>query len=276
MTQEWITVGALGDALLPENNCLPPVADLAERILTLHFENGWIIEHRFADESALSWRMVEGDGSSTEGDETYTATKPRPGIYFVDFVKRAERATSVSLVLDLENSVFLALVARLPSREEAYIPPLERIERKLEMTSVSVSILRGTIGAPFNPSAGLPASTRDLIGRRVEYRYSSTELYEHIYLNDNFYTWRCIEGAEQGLTDTDACHYYKVAQDLYLFAWREKLVPTLGVVMVDFGSMKTTGKIFGYENDDFRQVRNFSVGAWAKIVAVTPDLPQRR
>ncbi len=271
VTQEWITVGALGDAFLPENNCLRPVADLARLTLTLHFENGWIIEYHFTSECSLSWKMVEGeDSSSTQGEETYTATNPRSGIYFVDFIKRDKRATSVSFVLDFENSVFLALVAQLPTKEQAYIPPLERIERRLELTAVSGSFLRGTIDKPFSPSAKIPAPTCDLIGRRIEYRYSPTELYEHIYLNDRFYTWRCIEGSEQGLTDTDTCHYYKIGPDLYLFAWREKLVPTLGVVMLDLSSMKTTGKIFGYETNAFRQVRNFGVGARVKVVAVIP------
>ena len=80
----------------------------------------------------------------------------------------------------------------------------------------------------------------------MEYTYSPTERYEHIYLNEEFYTWHCLLGSEKGLADTDRCHYLKLGDDLYLFVWREKIVPTLGAVVVDFQAMRTMGKIFGH------------------------------
>ena len=88
--------------------------------------------------------------------------------------------------------------------------------------------------------------TTELIGRRVEYTYSPTERYEHIYLNEDFYTWQCLLGSEKGLADTDRCHYLKLGDELYLFVWREKIVPTLGAVVADFSAMRTMGKIFGH------------------------------
>jgi len=71
------------------------------------------------------------------------------------------------------------------------------------------------------------------------------------------------------MADTDLCHYFKLAQELYLFVWREKLVPTLGVVVVNLAELKTTGKIFGYESDDFGKLTNFPVGAFAQLANVT-------
>ena len=56
---------------------------------------------------------------------------------------------------------------------------------------------------------------------------------------------------------------------VYLFTWREKIVPTLGVVVVDMQKMKTTGKIFGYESNNFSKLINFPVGAFAKLINVT-------
>lgn len=265
---EWIPVGALGDAFLPENNCLPPISDLAGRSFNLYFENGWIIEHRFIDGDRLSWRLIEGESDSRQGDERYVATRLREHIYFVDFIKSGERATSFSLVLDLRRKVFIAVVGELPVGEESLTPFITRIAQGKELTSVSAVFLRGSIDAPLTSKAALPEVTRDLLGKRVEYRYSPFENYEHIYLNDRYYTWRCLEGSEKGLTDTDACHYYKIDDNLYLFVWREKIVPTLGVIMVDLDAMKTTGKIAGYETNDFGRVRNFTVGARARIISV--------
>jgi len=268
MTQDWIPVGALGDAFAPDNNCLPPVGDLAGQSLTLHFENGWIIRHQFQSANELSWTLQQGDGEPTRDDETYIATRPRAGIYFVDFIKRSTGTSSVSLVLDIENGVFLATIGQLPTSEDSARAMLARIEQKLELTAVKCTFLRGTIDAEFSGNAPTPAPTRELIGKRIEYRYNKAENYEHIYLNDNFYTWHCLEGSERGLCDSDACHYYKIREDLYLFVWREKIVPTLGVICIDLRSMKTTGKIFGYEENDFATTRNFSVGAYAKLISI--------
>jgi len=102
------------------------------------------------------------------------------------------------------------------------------------------------------------------VGQRIEYTYSPTERYEHVYLNDRLYTWHCLAGSEKGLADTDRCHYLRLAPLLYLFVWREKLVPTLGVVVVDLEQMKTTGKIFGYRGFAAGTLVNFPVGARAR------------
>ena len=267
---EWITVGALGDAFLPDNNCLPPVPDLAGRKLRLFFENGWLIEHTFASGERLDWQLIEGESDSRQGEEHYVATRPRENIYLVDFIKRGERATSVTLVLDFKRASFIALIGELPTAEEPMIPFLTRIAQGKELTAVKLTVLRGGIDAPADDGRQLPAPTADLLGRRVEYTYSPHERYEHIYLNERFYTWRCIEGSEKGLTDTDACHYFKIDENLYLFAWREKIVPTLGIVMVDLDALKTTGKIVGYESNDFGKLRNFTVGARARVLSVIP------
>lgn len=266
-SSEWISVGELGDAFLPENNCLPPVDDLAGRQLTLHFENGWMIEHRFASDSELVWTTVSGEPAGQCETERYVATRPRPGIYFVDFIKGTERATSVSIVLNLNNGSFVGIVGQLPTQPESLQPFLSRIAEGKELTAVAGSIVRGTIDRPCTAETSLPEATADLLGKRVEYTYSPHERYEHIYLNDRFYSWRCIAGSEKGLCDTDAAHYYKIDDQLYLFIWREKIVPTLGVVVVDLAAMKTTGKIFGYESNDFGKLRNFTVGARARVLS---------
>lgn len=266
-TSEWIPVGALGDAFLPENNALPAITDLNGRTISLHFENGWVVEHTFIDEKRLSWQITKGEADALQGNEHYVATRPRQDIYFIDFIKSGERASSVSLVLDFARGVFLAVLGQLPEAGESLTPFLTRIAQGKELTAVKADFLRGSIDAPVTASDALPQSTLELVGKRVEYRYSPYELYEHIYLNDRYYAWHCIEGSEKNLGDTDACHYYKIADELYLFAWREKIVPTLGVIMIDLAALKTTGKILGYESNDFGAVRNFSVGAYARVVS---------
>ena len=264
-TTEWISVGALGDSFAPANHCLPPVKDMERRTLRLYYEDGGDTSLSF-DGGTLEWRC----GDEAAQGAACAVTRRRAGILFIDFQDPRTPTSSISLVLNENAGTFIEIAATLPTCEEAMIPMIERARRGLALTAVRSAVRRGTIDRTFSADAPLPQATDELLGKRVEYLYSQHERYEHVYLNSRFYTWRCIEGSEQGLTDTDACQYYKIDEQLYLFVWLEKIVPTAGVVMVDLHALKTTGKIMGYEDMDFAGVRNFGVGAIARVPSTIP------
>lgn len=118
-TAPWIPVGALAEGFAPEANILEANSDLAGRTFSLHFGNGWVIEHRFTSPSELDWRIEAGPDAGTHATESYLATTLRDGIYFVDFIKSGERAMSVSLILDLTKGIFTAVSGQLPTEAEA-------------------------------------------------------------------------------------------------------------------------------------------------------------
>jgi hypothetical protein len=242
----WISVGELAEAFGPDNYTPRPTGDLAGSAQTLYFDDGRVVEHRFLSDSMLTWRVSGGPADGTAGEAEYRALEVRDGIYFVDFVAHEAPPTAISLVLDLTQRIATALVARLPDTPDVGCSLLARVAAGEEPTAVSADFSSAAIGMPFTPVTARHEPTRDLIGRRVEYTYSPSERYEHIYLNEHFYTWHCLLGSEKGLADTDRCHYFKLADRLYLFVWREKIVPTLGVVVADFVAMRTMGKIFGH------------------------------
>lgn len=272
----FIPVGQLAKAFAADSFALPLTGELAGKRIELHFEDGARAECRFETTGTLVWQTTSGAKNSRATEETCSVTKVRKGIYFVDFVRRMERATSFSLVLDLSRGIFTAVEGRLPEKKEARQDLLRRVDAHRELTDVAATFRHGAIDRSFGPETPRHNVTEELVGKRVEYTYSPTERYEHIYLNRNFYTWHCLLGAEKGLADTDCCHSYKLARQLYLFAWREKIVPTLGVVVLDLNAMRTTGKIFGYEGNDFRKVANFKIGARARIENITPPQDARR
>lgn len=265
----WIAVGELAQAFEPDSNTLPSTTDLAGTALHVHLENGQVIGHRFETDNRLHWEITAGKDVGTGAEEAYFATKVREGIYFIDFIKHLDRATTVTLLLDLNQGIVTALIGRLPDGPEATGSLLQRAAQGKELTAVSATFLSGALNAPFTPETPRHAPTEELVGQRVEYTYSPTERYEHIYLNENFYTWQCLSGSEKGLADTDRCHYYKLAEDLFFFVWREKIVPTLGAVVVDFDQMRTAGKIFGYQGAGFRELTSFPVGAYARLLNIT-------
>lgn len=266
---QWISVGELAHAFGPDANVPRSTDDLAGRTVRLFLENEQVVEHRFDSATALSWAIIDGHGRGREAEEVYVATKTREGIYFVDFVRHLERATAVSMVLDLNTSAVTVLLARLPGEAERREPLAQRAAQGKELTSVSAAFSSGSVDTPFSVSTPRHAPTAELVGKRVEYTYSPTERYEHIYLNERFYTWHCLAGSEKGLADTDRCHYHKIAEDLFFFVWREKIVPTLGAVVVDLDIMRTVGKILGYQSDASESLANFPVGAHARILNVT-------
>jgi hypothetical protein len=168
--------------------------------------------------------------------------------------------------LDLNQGVFTAINGELPTEKETKRDLYSRVQAADGLTSVKAIFHHGTIEGYHQEGAVGHQTTKDLVGKRIQYIYSKTEAYEHVYLNENLYTWQCLMGLEKGLADTDRCHYYSIADNLYLFVWREKIIPTLGVVMVDLKKLKTTGKIFGYTDNSFSDLSNFPVGAYATVL----------
>lgn len=270
---EWISVGALGEAFAPEANLLPQLETLGGSAFRLQLEDGTECEVQFLSSTQLRWRATPVQrGVLGEADvltASYRATEIRPGIVLLSFAPSERSTSAVTAVLDRGRGIATVILGQLPSRVEAAETLFERIRRDAELTSVSATLLAGAIDAPFTSATPWHEETRELIGKRVEYTYSPTERYEHVYLNEAFYCWHCLAGSEKGLADTDRCHYRKIAPDLYLFVWREKIVPTLGIVVVDLAQLRTTGHIVGYRGFDFGAVVSFPVGARARVVNVT-------
>ncbi len=132
---------------------------------------------------------------------------------------------------------------------------------------MSADFRTGDIGGAQAGNRPPISSTDELIGTHNRYVYSENEIYDHIYLNTHCYAWHCISGAEVGLADVDRCQTFKIDEGLYLFSWQEKIIPTLGLLLIDLDQGRTDGKIIGYRDADFASVVNFPVGA--KIVPMT-------
>jgi hypothetical protein len=260
---EWIPVGALGEAFAADANLLAHTERLAGTALSLHLEDGSVSTLEFRNGTQLSWRGTPYGFSSAV---PYRATEIRPGIVLLSVVHPDNVGSAAAVVLDIPRGICTVVAGELPTERDAAEPLLARVARCLELTAVRATFLAGAIDTPFAANTARHAKTSDLIGKRIEYTYSPTECYEHIYLNERLYTWHCLNGSEKGLADTDSCDYRKIADDLYLFVWREKIVPTLGVVVLDLAQLKTTGQILGYQGFDFGAVTCFPVGARARVL----------
>ena len=263
---QWIQVGSLAEEL--SEHVLPDSSDLGGRTIRLFFENGTATRIAFHDTHSLTWEVIKGDGKGARDDETYIATCPRQNVYFVDYIKHSDRATKISLVLDLESGIATAVSGTLPTEREARSDPFRRVQAGKNLTAVDARFLSAAIDREFGADERRHEPTAELVGKRVKYVYSQKDTYEHIYLSEKFFTWHCLAGIEKGLADTERCHHFKIDDELFLFVWREKLIPTLGVVLIDLHKMKTTGMLFGYESQDFGKLTNVRIGAYAELIHV--------
>ncbi|AHG21070.1 moaF [Chania multitudinisentens RB-25] len=257
----FIQVGALAEGFAPQSHTLEQRHGLAGNTLAFHFSDGETVNCRFNDDQTLLWGEQQVD---------YRATSIRPEILFIDFLDPQQANGSITLVCDRQQGNFTAVYGQLPDEAQVRLDAFSRVEQGLPLTAVKAEFRFGRLDSSTAP---WPQFTDELIGMRNLYTYSPTERYEHIYLNEHFYTWQCLDGVEKGLADVDRCHYVKVAEKLYLFVWREKIVPTLGVVMIDLQGMRTDGKILGYQGSDFNALSNFAVGAHAQILNITQYPP---
>lgn len=262
-TPEYISVGELSVGF--SENIMERTNKLVGKTISLHFESGKKTQLTFIDIETMKYLTIEGE-KEERLITSYLAINPRENIYFIDFVASYGDTRSVSIVLDMNKEIATVITGILPTTEEMAIPILKRAEQGLPLTPVQALIEHASVNTP-DKSAGLQhEKTADLIGKRVQFIYSSKDIYEHIYLNENMYTWHCISGSEKGLSDTDKCFYYKIDEDLYLFIWIEKVIPTMGIVVEDLTTLRSYGKIYGYENYSAGKVTNFPVGSYAKII----------
>ncbi|GAA4384194.1 MoaF C-terminal domain-containing protein [Tsukamurella soli] len=260
--EQFIPVAALGDGFAPGAHVLDPSDGLRGATLTIEFGRE-TVELEIGDQRA-GWT-----GAEAATDVPVRITSVRPGVYFVDraITEDEGRVASLTFVVDVERGQATRVIGHLPTAAEAAESAYTRVRRGDEPTLVTARVDHGTVVAPAPSSPGQAHQpTDELVGLRNRYTYSPNEQYEHVYFTPTLYAWHCIKGVERDLADVDACRAYKIRGDLYLFPWREKIVPTLGLILIDLQQMRTDGKIYGFGGFDGATVANFPVGALAEIL----------
>jgi hypothetical protein len=268
---DFVQVGELAEGIRQQSE--PAVGELVGTETVLHYEDGTVTRFVFVGEHDLTWEVLEGPEAGGSGAESYAAFAPREGVCLVDFISGTLPRTSVSIVLDTTTGSATAVVGTLPTAADVEKGAFALARDGEELTAVRAEFLRAALDRPFSSAGHSHAPTDEMVGKRVQYVYGPTEVYEHIYLNEKLYTWQCLAGVEKGLADTDRCHSLKLGDRLYLFVWRERVVPTLGVVVVDWRAMRSFGKLCGYESSEFGPIANARIASVATLLNVTEHDP---
>lgn len=239
---EWKTLNALEGF---GTNSIPRTDGLAGRTFAVTYAEGATNTYTFHDADRLTWDA---------GDESYAAREVLDDVFLVDFMVAGAPGTAVVLVLDLERSIVTAVTSTVGDGEIA----------------VSEVVEHGTLEGA-EPGAR-HERTGGMVGRRVQYIYDADHAYEHVYLNDSTYAWHCIEGAEKGQADAEPTLAYEIRPDVYLFTWRERVVPCDGIVVIDWVNLRNNGRIFGWDTAD-EAYNSIRMGARAVVLNTTEHAP---
>lgn len=261
-TSTWLPLDGLAPGF--DANKAPHSTALAGREVIVAAPNGTRIAHRFTADR-VAWDYSPGTGDATpaaSGDDAYEAFEVDEELFFVQFHHEHQPTEAVSLVVDLRHGRVLSVVSRI-------LPPEQGRTRVRHAFAPAEIEGGGTSGAEAHP-------TTALIGRRVEWVYSTEHAYEHVYLSERWYSWQCLAGPERGLADTDENSVWEVRPGIYVFAWREKVIPCASVTIADHRDVtriRSHGVLFGL--DESGEVpTHFTFGAWGRLLSTTHHTPE--
>ena len=263
--KNWIDIEDWGKGM--DGFKLPSSNELSGKELEFHFNVGNpTFRYTFLNATSLAWQVLEDSEKRRSYPERYEAIRVASGIYFVDFIKKNQPGISVSMALDLNTGKATVLTATAPNRIKASQSLVDRFGRGVDLSTMKVEIMHANVNPSSPDEPVMPHQrTLDLIGKRIKYTYGKNHVYEHIYLNNRLFTWHCLDGVEKGLADTEICDYFKIAPDVYLFTWREKVMPTFGLVLINFKEMKSNGKTFGLDIASGKFI-NFTMGSHVETI----------
>lgn len=229
---EWLDMEDFAGGI--DTNRLPPSSALSGRTESIDLEGGGIVSLAF-DDTAVKWTAT-GVSWAGGGTDDYEAIEIGDGAFWVDLTIADRRVETVSIAFSPVAG--WALVVHSMIQDEDFDTE----------TRVTQSFHPGrTSGGPA--SVALPAPTRDLIGKRTLFRYSSHHLYEHIYLSSRRFAWHNLVGEQRGHAAAELATTYKLEDGMYLFTWREEKIPVGTVFVFDYARGRSTGKFIGVTGD---------------------------
>jgi len=191
------------------------------------------VSYQFGTDGEVEWIRSSGTAQQHKGRGRAEVFMIADRLYVTHVDDVVDGAAARTVVLDLARGWAVAAICSVtgPSGETAIAQ---------EFTVAPIN------GRP--PVGQAPSLTSELVGRRVRYDYGDGSVYEHLYLTPHLFTWLCLAGTERGLADTEVCAAYRIRRAIYLFSWREKVVPCAGVVLIDLDRRRTCGSFLGLDN----------------------------
>lgn len=227
---DWPAVGKMVDGF--GEPTLPASPGLAGETIDIAYDDGSTVRHVFGSADRLTWQALSGGNAGASTEQAYRAVEARPGLFFIDFLTGTGLGThGASIVLDQTDG-------RVTTADSS-------IATAGQTPRTTTRFLSGRVTG----TGGIEPRRRSdaLVGKRIYYRYSPTERYEHIYLNSGTFVWHCIEGGEKGLADVDKTRTFELADDIHIFFWTESVMPVESFLVIDLAHRRSIGRMFCWQ-----------------------------
>lgn len=233
-------------------NRLPVTGVLAGQAFKITLKTGRVVDLAFTSADTVAWSEAGAAGA-----DWYEALEVAPGVFFVNMTFAARPTEDEAFIVDTATRRVLSVRERVREPNEA--PGEPRVEQIWSA---------GVLGDTSAPPTGIePAPTRDLIGLTAHYEYSPNHLYEHVYLSSQRYAWQNLVGVQRGHGDVDLATTWKFAENLYVFGFREFIIPVASLFFYNWDTMRSTGKFLGVTSEG--KVENKPAGAFIEKRSVT-------
>ena len=168
------------------------------------------------------------------GEDAYEEVQTSAARYFFNIPLQSPGNECLTLVLNRDSG--RALLVRSTLLPEQTVEKGSRLKQSFHVGRI--------VGV--TPSGVAPHLTRELIGYRTLNVYSPNHYYEHFYVNTERYARQNLRGEQFGHGDMDYATYYKFEDEMFLFTFREKIIPVCSVFFFDFISGRCTGTFLGW------------------------------
>ena len=227
--KEWPAVSVMLDGF--GSPSLPDSPALAGTSMDVRYDDDSSVRYRFESVNELSVHTLGSDGGQSSV-LAYRAVEVRPSIFYIDYLRGTGAHThDVSIVVDLSDG-------RVTTADSCFVDRGGRIRTHTDFRSGRV---QGT--GPIEPRRRTDA----LVGKRIFYRYSDSEAYEHIYLNSGTFVWQCVRGGEKGLADVDQTMTFELAENIHIFFWTETVMPVDSFLVIDLAHERSIGRMFCWD-----------------------------
>ena len=237
-------------------NRLPATDKLSGSELSFHLEDSTSLVCNFIDGNSTKWAISGGPYNGMSGQDWYESIEVALDVLFIDMLFQSRPRDSMTLIVNSKTRRVLSILSKVAKEKKPGVPQVEQ------------EFKTGVLGDPsIKPEGPKPGPTRDLIGLRTFNRYSPNHLYEHIYLSSERYCWQNLIGEQRGHGDVDLATTYKFDEDLYLFTFREFLIPVASVFFYNMKDLRSTGKFLGIKSTG--EISNDASGAYIQKASMT-------
>lgn len=217
---------------------LPTTRHWAGKRVRVRFDEGPILDMEFSQAERVSWQWGAAQGCA-DVDEVCMSTNR----YYFSFALNHPATECLVLILNTLSGRALAVRCKV-------LP----VEQAGGGARLSQQFFAGTCGT-VQADSEAPHLTRELLGYRTLNIYSPNHYYEHFYVNSQRYAWQNLRGEQFGHGDMDYATYYKFEPEMYLFTFREKIIPVCSVLFFDFITGRCTGLFMGISASGDVQLR---------------------